>query len=86
MNLIQAKQIPNEIQIKIAKLVENGWTLAAIADELGVSSLAVELWNGGKRYPTNAKGVLMMLDKVAEKKRIPKQRRYAKGSRQHTKD
>ncbi len=71
----------SEIQLRIAKLTEKGWTLAAIADELGVTSDTVELWKAGKRNPTNAKAVLMMLDKVAEKKRVPKQRRYAKGSR-----
>lgn len=71
----------SEIQSKIAELVEKGWTLAAIADELGVTSDTVELWRAGKRNPTNAKAVLLMLDKVLKKKRIPKQRRYAKGSR-----
>lgn len=72
----------NEIQSRIAQLVDRGWTLAAIADELGVTSDTVELWKAGRRNPTNAKAVLAMLDKVLEKKRIPKQRRYAKGSRQ----
>jgi orotate phosphoribosyltransferase-like protein len=71
----------NEIYFKIAQLVDKGWTLAAIADELGVTSDTVELWRAGKRNPTNAKGVLLMLDKVLRKKRIPKQKRYAKGSR-----
>lgn len=72
----------SEIQTKIAQLVEKGWTLAAIADELGVTSDTVELWRAGKRNPTNAKAVLLMLDKVLKKKRIPKQKRYTKGSRQ----
>jgi transcriptional regulator with XRE-family HTH domain len=71
-----------EIQSRIAQLMEKGWTLAAIADELGVTSDTVELWRAGKRSPTNAKGILLMLDKVLEKKRIPKRKRYAKGSRQ----
>lgn len=71
----------SEIQSKIAELVDKGWTLAAIADELGVTSDTVELWRAGKRNPTNAKGVLLMLDKVLRKKRIPKQKRYTKGSR-----
>lgn len=73
------------IQAKIAQLVEKGWTLAAIADELGVTSDTVENWRAGKRNPTNAKAVLLMLDKVLKKKRIPKQKRYAKGSRQGSK-
>ena len=71
----------NEIQSRIAELVDKGWTLAAIADELGVTSDTVELWNAGKRNPTNAKGVLLMLNRVSNKKRIPKKKRYAKGSR-----
>lgn len=71
----------SEIQLKIAELIDKGWTLAAIADELGITSDTVELWRAGKRNPTNAKAVLLMLDKVLKKKRIPKQKRYAKGSR-----
>ncbi len=71
----------SEIQTRIADLVDKGWTLAAIADELGVTSDTVELWKAGKRNPTNAKAVLMMLDKVSKKRRIPKKKRYAKGYR-----
>lgn len=71
----------SEIQSRIAQLVEKGWTLAAIADELGVTSDTVELWRAGKRNPTNAKAVLLMLNKVLGKKRIPKKKRYTKGSR-----
>lgn len=71
----------SEIQAKIAQLVEKGWTLAAIADELGVTSDTVELWKAGKRNPTNAKGVLLMLNRVLNKNRIPKKKRYTKGSR-----
>lgn len=71
----------NEIQLRIAKLAEKGWTLAAIADELGVTSDTVELWKAGKRNPTNVRGILLMLDRVSEMKRIPKKKRYAPGSR-----
>jgi len=71
----------SEMQLRIGQLVKKGWTLAAIADELGVTSDTVELWKAGKRNPTNAKAVLLMLDKVLKKKRIPKQKRYAKGKR-----
>ncbi len=75
----------NEIQPRISQLVEKGWTLAAIADELGVTSDTVEFWRAGKRQPTNIRGVLLMLDKVSEKKRIPKRKRYAVGSRKKEK-
>jgi len=71
----------NEVQSRIAQLVEKGWTLAAIADELSVTSASVENWKAGKRNAANAKPILAMLDTLLNKKQIPKQRRYAKGSR-----
>ena len=71
-----------EVQSRIIRLVEKGWTFAAIADELGVTSDTVELWKAGKRNPTNSKAILVLLNTVLEKKRIPKKRRYAEGSRQ----
>lgn len=37
----------NEAQTKIAELQEKGWTLAALADELGVTVNAVEKWKAG---------------------------------------
>jgi hypothetical protein len=67
----------NEIQTKIAELQRKGWTLAAIADELAVTVNAVEKWKAGDREPRNAKAVIMLLDQLLERKRIPKQRRYA---------
>jgi len=66
----------NEIQTKLAELQEKKWTLASIADELEVTVNAVEKWKAGDREPRNAKAVLMLLDQLLERKRIPKQRRY----------
>ena len=66
----------NDIQIKIKELQEKGWTLAALADELGVTVNAVEKWKSGDRYPSNAKAVLIVLEQLSERKRIPKKRRY----------
>jgi transcriptional regulator with XRE-family HTH domain len=66
----------SEVQTKIAELQEKGWTLAALADELGVTVNAVEKWKAGDRQPSNAKAVLTLLDQIAKRKRIPKQRRY----------
>ena len=66
----------DDIQIKINELQEKGWTLAALADELGVTVNAVEKWKAGNRYPRNAKAVLIVLEQLAERKRIPKKRRY----------
>lgn len=69
-------QCVNEIQAKIATLENNGWTLAAIADELAISHNAVEKWKAGDRYPRNVKAVLIVVDQLVKRKRIPKQRRY----------
>ncbi len=66
----------NNIQIKINELQEKGWTLAALADELEVTVNAVEKWKAGDREPRNAKAVLMLLDQLTVRKRVPKQRRY----------
>jgi orotate phosphoribosyltransferase-like protein len=68
----------NEIQAKISKLQEKGWTLAAISDELEVTVNAVEKWKAGDAQPHNAKAVYLLLDQLLERKRIPKQRRYNK--------
>lgn len=72
----------NDIQIKINELQEKGWTLAALADELGVTVNAVEKWKAGNRYPSNVKAVLTLLDQLLKRKRIPKQRRYDKNKRE----
>ena len=66
----------NEVQTKIAELQEKGWTLAALADELGVTVNAVEKWKAGDRQPSNSKAILTLLDQIAKRKRIPKKRRY----------
>ncbi|MFC1974656.1 helix-turn-helix domain-containing protein [Chloroflexota bacterium] len=68
----------NEVQTKIAELQVKGWTLAALADELGITVNAVEKWKAGDRQPANSKAILVMLDQIAKRKRIPKKRRYAK--------
>jgi transcriptional regulator with XRE-family HTH domain len=68
----------NDVQTRIAQLQDKGWTLAALADELGVTSNAVEKWKAGDRYPRLEKPVLDAFDRLAKLKRIPKKRRYAK--------
>ena len=67
----------NDVQTAIAALQEKGWTLAALADELGMTVNAVEKWKAGARYPANAKATLSMLGNFAKRKRIPKKRRYS---------
>jgi transcriptional regulator with XRE-family HTH domain len=74
---------PNDVQARIAQLQEKGWTLAALADELGVTPNAMEKWKAGDRYPHLEKPVLDALDRLAKLRRIPKKKRYAKGSRQY---
>lgn len=68
----------NDVQEKIAGLEQKGWTLAAIADELGVSYNAVQKWKAGDRHPTNIKPVLTVLDVLSKRRRIPKRRRHNK--------
>ena len=71
----------NEVQAKIAELQQRGWTLASIADELGVHWFTAHRWRRGSQSPDTPKPVLMALDALLKRKRIPKKRRYAKGSR-----
>ena len=68
----------NDIQEMIAELRSNGWTLAAVADEVAVSRNTVDRWFRGERYPTNAAGVRVMLRRLSARKRIPKRKRYSK--------
>lgn len=71
----------NNVQTSMAELQKKGWTVAALADELGQALSTVEKWKSGERYPANAKAILNLLDKIGKHKRIPKKRRYSKGSR-----
>ena len=71
----------NNVQTKLIELTDKGWTVAAIADELEVHHMTVRRWQSATRYPENVKGILVMLDALAKRRRIPKQRRYAPGSR-----
>jgi len=71
----------NDIQAKLAELEGKNWTLAAISDELDVNYNTVQKWKAGDRYPSIAKLIIEKLDKLAERKRVPKKRRYIKGGR-----
>lgn len=69
----------NDVQNKLMLLQEKGWSLTAIADEVGLTVNAVEKWKSGDRNPH--KPTLKLLDQLLERKRIPKKRRYVPGSR-----
>ena len=49
----------NDVRSQIAELQDKGWTLAAIADEIGVTVNAVEKWKAGDRYPRPDKPILV---------------------------
>ena len=72
----------NDVQQSIADLRDKGWTLAALADEVGANRRTVDRWYVGDLYPQNHKAVLVLLDQLLKRKGVPKQRRYAPGSRQ----
>ena len=71
----------NEVQRSLADLQAKTWTLAAIASELGLTVSAVEKWKAGVRFPANAKVILMALEALKDRKRVPKRRRYGSESR-----
>jgi len=66
----------DELQEALRKLEAKGWTLAAIADELGSNRVTVSRWMSGSHTPNNVKAVVMMLNALDRRRRIPKQRRY----------
>ena len=65
-----------EVERMVAQLVIKGWTLAAIADELGVTPQTVMRWQQGSHDPANARPVIMVLKTLMRRKRIPKRKRY----------
>jgi ribosome-binding protein aMBF1 (putative translation factor) len=74
----------NIIQTKLFELKTRGWTYAAIANELDLTSDAINKWKAGDRYPANEKAVIAMLEQLEKRKRVPRQRRYKKGNRKFT--
>jgi ribosome-binding protein aMBF1 (putative translation factor) len=73
-NDIQMNDVQNEVQTRITELQAKDWTLAAIADEVGLTVNAVEKWKAGVHSPNKA--TLAFLDQLLKRKRIPKKRRY----------
>ena len=68
----------NDIQEKLSELGDKGWTQAAIADELSIHKGTVNRWQLGQTSPPTPKAVLLALDALLTRKRIPKKRRYPK--------
>lgn len=69
-----------EVQAKLAELQQRGWTLVNIARALSQSSVTVESWKAGTRSPANLQSVLVSLDQLTKRKRIPKKRQYTKAT------
>ncbi len=64
----------NDVQKRLEGLQTKGWTLAAVADECGVTPNAVEKWKAGVHYPGAPKPIMFALSAILELK-PPKQRR-----------
>jgi transposase-like protein len=66
----------NEVQRIIGELEERGWTLAAIARELEVSWKTVHRWKHGSREPHHARLIILGLERLRARRRIPKRKLY----------
>ncbi len=66
----------NDVQELLVQLKANGWTLAAIADEMGTHYNTVQKWSAGHRSPANSGAVIQVLEGLLRRRRVPKQRRY----------
>jgi ribosome-binding protein aMBF1 (putative translation factor) len=66
----------NEVQEVLRRLKENGWTLAAIADEVGAHYNTVQRWDAGTRVPANSRAVVHELERLLTRRRVPKRKRY----------
>ena len=70
----------NDVQQTIAGLRVQGWTLAALANEMGVFRTALDKWVAGQRYPRNARAVLALLQTLgAPEREAPEARVPAPG-------
>ena len=67
---------PAKTQELLAQLQEKGWPVAVIEDELGMARHSVAGWKSGKHQPTNYRGVNVALQRLSNRRRVPKRRRY----------
>ena len=61
----------------ITELRGRGWPVWAIAQELGVQPLSIARWQKGERNPANARGMILILRELRQRRQIPKRRRIA---------
>jgi hypothetical protein len=64
----------NEVQTLVNALVKQGWTVAAIADTLGVSWETVKCWQQGKHPPRAPQAIVMALSMLKSQVPPPKRR------------
>ena len=65
----------DDVRNALSRLLDLGWTSAAIADELGVSPVTVFRWQKGDRQPEHLKSVLYLLEALSTRRRIPRRRK-----------
>ena len=66
----------NDVQEILEALAANGWSIAAVAGELGTHRETVSRWKSGNTYPAMPGPILLALKGLAKRKRVPKGKRY----------
>ena len=66
----------DQVQQKLAQLIDKGWTKSSIARALGVGYVAVYRWGNGSQRPANIQGTVLQLNALLRHKEIPKQKVY----------
>ena len=56
----------DDVREAVHSLRAKGWTIAALADELGVGRVAVERWTAGSARPANVKLVIAALRSLSD--------------------
>jgi IS30 family transposase len=64
-----------QIQIAIQNLESKGWTVAAIADAMGVRWQTIYRWKRGANSPASEAAVVLLLSTLEGRKEVPKRRR-----------
>ena len=76
--------MPEDAKEVLARLQAKGWTIAAIADAMGLSRYALDKWKAGERTPSHQVLVVAALKKLETRKRILKRKRYPHGRKGRT--